>query len=403
MPQPDRQEPPLRILSVSSSRADVGIFRPLWREMARHQDIESHVLVTGMHIGSEDAACHQIPAVTVCHIAGSDLGGGDAAQAAAGMADIMAGAAQVYGAVMPDLILVIGDRLDMAPAAFAAVPFNIPLAHVHGGELTEGALDDRLRHAVTKLAHLHFTANTDAARRISRMGEEAWRIHVCGAPGLDTLNDVLPMDRAAVFRALGLADTGPLRLATLHPETNSSDPVAPMIATLDALRQAPALPTVFTAPNSDPGGAQMRDLVMRFAEQNPWATYRETLGSELYVNAMRHAGVMIGNSSSGIVEAPLLGLPVINIGNRQSGRLAANNVMACASDPDEIAALLNRLAASAYRRQPASFPYGDGRAAPRIVAALRSLGRSKRLLRKVFDAGEHGFAAPWGDAVRFAS
>lgn len=403
MPQPDRQKRSLRILSVSTSRADIGIFRPLWREMARHQDIESHVLLTGMHIGNEDAAHRQMPAGMACHVIGSDLGGGDAQHAAAGMADIMAGAAQVYGAVSPDLILVIGDRLDMAPAAFAAVPFNIPLAHVHGGELTEGAVDDRLRHAVTKFAHLHFTANTEAARRVSRMGEEAWRIHVCGAPGLDTLNDAPPMTRAAVFEALGLADAGPLRLVTVHPETNSADPLAPMTAVLEALRQVPALPTVFTAPNSDPGGAQMRELISRFAEQNTWSAYRDTLGSDLYVNVMRQAGVMIGNSSSGLVEAPLVGLPVINIGNRQGGRLAADNVMTCASDAGEIAALLNRLTASAYRRLPVSFPYGDGQAAPRIVAVLRSLGRHERLLGKIFEATEHRFAAPWDDVVRAAS
>lgn len=403
MLQPDRQKRPLRILSVSSSRADIGIFRPLWREMAGHQDIEQHVLLTGMHIGSEDAARRQIPVSAVCHVAGCDLGGGGAHQAAAGMADIMAGAAQTYGSISPDLILVLGDRLDMAPAAFAAVPFNIPLAHVHGGELTEGAVDDQLRHAVTKLAHLHFTANADAARRVSRMGEESWRIHVCGAPGLDTLNDVPHMARAAVFEALGLADTGPLHLVTVHPETNSADPLAPMMATLEALRRMPALPTVFTAPNSDPGGAQMRESASRFAEQHAWTVYHDTLGSDLYVNVMRQAGVMIGNSSSGIVEAPLVGLPVINIGNRQGGRLAADNVMTCSSHADEVVALLNRLRASAYRRLPTSFPYGDGHAASRIVAILRKLGGDERLLGKIFDATEHDFAAPWDDAVRAVS
>lgn len=340
-----------------------------------------------------------IPHSASLHRGGADLCGAGAADCATAMSEIGAAAARVYEAVAPDLVLIVGDRLDMAPAAMAAVPFNVPLAHLHGGELTLGALDDRLRHAMSKLAHLHFAATTDAACRLSQMGEEPWRIKVTGAPGLDTLSAVAKMGRTAFMREVGLPERPRLHLVTVHPETNAANPAAVLEVVLQALSEE-AVSTLVTAPNSDPGGADMRARILAFVEDNPSATFRDTLGSRLYANALRHADVMLGNSSSGLIEAPLFGLPVINIGNRQEGRVRCDNVIDCAADSNSVTDALRRLENQGFPRSDLrQSPYGDGMAGPRIAAVLSNPPPRERLLRKVFSTQSSDFVAPWKAAA----
>jgi UDP-hydrolysing UDP-N-acetyl-D-glucosamine 2-epimerase len=388
---------PRRIASISSSRADLGILAPVWRAVAALPGVTLELFLTGTHVGNDEAARAAAPHGVRCIVGGADLGGTDGPTAAVRMTEIARAAANAFAAIRPDLVIAVGDRLDMAPAVLAAVPFNVPVAHLHGGELTEGAVDDRLRHAITKLAHLHFAANVDAAERLFRMGEEAWRIHVVGGPGLDTLHAVPDLGRAETLRRLGCSADGPVRLVTLHPETNAADPLAPLDATLAALDRLPPASTVFTGPNADPGGAELRARILAFAADRPWTSFRESLGSEVYVNAMRQAAVMIGNSSSGIIEAPVLGLPAVNVGARQRSRIVGTNVVNC-GDADAIVAALDRLAASGFARVAPSYPYGDGKASGRIAAALASLPDRRRLLEKRFADGAAGFAAPWAAA-----
>lgn len=370
-----------RILSISSSRADVGILLPVWRALAADSGCELHVLLTGMHAASASAAI--VPPGVAVHRGGADLGGAAPEGAAAAMASILAHAGGVYADVRPDAVLVIGDRLDMIPAALAAVPFNLPLAHLHGGEITEGALDDRLRHAISKLAHLHFVSTPVARRRLLAMGEEDWRIHVTGAPGLDSLRSAPALTRRAFLEAVGFAaepsDSG-FRLVTVHPETNADDPLAPLHAVLAALDMRPGL-TLFTAPNSDPGGSTMREMIAKFVAARGWARYRETLGPELYPNALRHAGVMVGNSSSGIVEAGLFGLPVIDVGDRQKGRESGRNVIHVRASAGDVSNALAALGEKPVRIETESV-YGDGMSGPRVAAALLGALASPDLRRK---------------------
>jgi UDP-hydrolysing UDP-N-acetyl-D-glucosamine 2-epimerase len=271
----------------------------------------------------------------------------------------------------PDLVLVMGDRLDMLPAAAATLPANLPLAHLHGGELTEGAIDDRIRHALTKLAHLHLVSCGSAKARVRAFGEEPWRIVETGAPGLDTLLAAPDMTRADFLHAVGLAAitgaTKGFRLVTVHPETNAPAPLAPLQAVLAALDRHP-MPTLITAPNSDPGGAAMKEMIAGFVGLRPWALSVDTLGPRLYPSALRHASLMLGNSSSGIVEAGLFGLPVIDVGGRQRGRERGRNVRHVASDAAAI-----RVAEAAILANPERIidcPYGDGKAGPRVAEAM---------------------------------
>ena len=195
-----------RILSVSSSRADIGALAPVWRALAAAPEVDLHVFLTGMHMADDAAARAALPSGVTSHSGGADLGGGSPAMAASAMARIEADAGALCANVRPDLVLVMGDRLDMLPAATATLPFNLPLAHLHGGEITEGAVDDRIRHALTKLAHIHCVSTERARGRLLMMGEDDGAIHVTGAPGLDTLKSVPAMSSDAFSAEVGLND-----------------------------------------------------------------------------------------------------------------------------------------------------------------------------------------------------
>jgi UDP-hydrolysing UDP-N-acetyl-D-glucosamine 2-epimerase len=369
-----------RVLSVSSSRADVGILGPVWAALAACDGVELHVFLTGMHRAADAPPTDDIPAGARVHEGGADLGGDTGSHAADAIASITRSAADVYAEVVPDLVLVTGDRLDMLPAAVASLPFNLPLAHLHGGEVTEGAVDDRVRHAITKLAHLHCVASEGARARLRAMGEEDWRITVTGAPGLDTLKAAPEMSAADLAAALDLPDVAGLRLVTVHPETNADDPLAPLDAVLGALAARPA-PTLFTAPNSDPGGAEMRRRLDAFVAANDWAHFRDTLGSRLYPNALRQAVLMVGNSSSGVIEAGLFGLPVIDVGGRQMGRERGENVVTVPSDAKAVIAALDSLGPTPARAALGT-PYGDGASGPRVAEAVAAMPSGRGALVK---------------------
>ena len=216
----------MRVLSISCGRSDLGILAPVWRALTDQAGVELHVLLTGAHVSDDTAGRAALPEGAVGHTAGADLGGANEATATDAMASILEAAGQLALRLKPDRALVIGDRLDMFPATLGLVPLNVPIVHLHGGELTYGALDDRIRHSITKLAHLHCAATVQAAVRITGMGEEPWRITVTGAPGLDTLIARPALGQDDFARDVGLPSAAGLRLVTVHPETNASAPLA---------------------------------------------------------------------------------------------------------------------------------------------------------------------------------
>lgn len=380
-----------RLLSVTSGRADIGILSPVWQALTDRAGIDLHVLATGMHMQA-GAAPVRVPEGAVLHVAGVDLGGSDGRVAGNGMAGCLAAAATVIADHDIDLVLLVGDRLDMLPAACAALPFNLPMVHLHGGELTYGAVDDRVRHALSKMAHIHLASSVDAATRLAAMGEEPWRIHVTGGPGIDNLRLAPLVDRAAFLRTVGLPEGDGFILVTVHPETNAQDAAAPLVAVLEALDKQQR-PTLITAPNSDPDGRRLQKLIDDFLPVRPWAVLRASLGRELYPSALRHAAVMLGNSSSGVVEAEYFGLPVVNVGSRQLGRPTGANVISVGNEASQVSAAL----AQALRmpRAVGGRLYGDGHAASRIADVLSSLPERARLLDKRHFQGEAQFVAPW--------
>ncbi|HLL21977.1 MAG TPA: UDP-N-acetylglucosamine 2-epimerase [Kofleriaceae bacterium] len=269
----------------------------------------------------------------------------------------------------PDALLLVGDRFETAAAALAATVARVPIVHLHGGEETAGAFDNALRHAITKLAHLHLVSHDVHARRVIAMGEDPATVHVVGAPGLDNLRRTDLATRGELEAVLGMSLVAPVVLVTLHPATLGGAPELEVAAMLAAMDRVPAT-YVITLPNVDPGAASIRTRLVAEAAK-PGRCAVDALGERRYFGLMQICDAMLGNSSSGLIEAPVLRLPVINIGDRQQGRLREPNVVDVAADVDAIETALRRALEPAFRAAlPARSTFGDGHAAARIVEIL---------------------------------
>jgi UDP-hydrolysing UDP-N-acetyl-D-glucosamine 2-epimerase len=371
---------------VTVARSDYGILRPVLRRIDEDEELRLLLLVSGTHLAPEHGLTVEeieFPiAARVELYAGSD----DAAAIAAAIGDGVRAFGAALSAQRPDILVLLGDRYEMLAAAVAALPQRIPLAHVHGGESSEGSFDESIRHALTKLSHLHFASAGLHARRLLQLGEEPWRVVVSGAPGLDALREAEPLADDELERRVGMWLNGSTLLVTYHPATLDSGDVRERArAMLDAVEES-GLPVVFTYPNADPGGVAVRELIDEYVAGHANARAVASLGSRAYVAAMRRAAAMVGNSSSGIIEAASFGLPVVNVGVRQEGRLRAPNVIDVADDRGSILGGIRKALSAEFRRSLAGLenPYGDGRAAERIVETLKRVELGPELLVKRF-------------------
>jgi UDP-hydrolysing UDP-N-acetyl-D-glucosamine 2-epimerase len=266
------------------------------------------------------------------------------------------------------------------------VPLGIPLAHVAGGERTDGAMDDSFRHAITKLSHLHFVALEDYARRVIQMGEEPWRVTVSGAPTLDNLRHVELLTPEQLENEFVLEMGVPPALVTYHPVTRELDSTAAQIEALFRGLRESGLPCVFTAPNADPRYRELLAKVAEFVASDSRHRLVRNFGSLGYYSMMKHAAVMVGNSSSGIIESASFKLPVVNVGSRQGGRLKPRNVIDVACERVEIAKGIRRAQSGTFRESLDGLvnPYGDGHAAERIVNRLMTTPLGSALIAKRF-------------------
>ena len=296
------------------------------------------------------------------------------------------GFAQAYAKHRPDILLVLGDRFEMHAAAVAALPFNIPVAHIHGGELTEGAIDDALRHSITKMSHLHFVANQVYRQRVLQMGEEPWRVTVTGSPTLDNLRctERLSAKELGARHKLRI-DPLPL-LVTFHSVTLEYEQTPWQVGELLAALDACEMPVVFTMPNADTNGRVAARMMEEFVDAHPSAQFVDNLGTKGYFSLMALAGAMVGNSSSGIIEAASFQLPVVNIGTRQRGRTRAENVIDVGNSRREVADAIREACSPDFRSRLEGIvnPYGDGHASERITARLKEIVLDGHLIRKKF-------------------
>jgi UDP-hydrolysing UDP-N-acetyl-D-glucosamine 2-epimerase len=385
---------PRRVGVVTVSRSDYGHLRPVLEGIGRAPDLQLVLFVAGMHLDAEFGSTVEEIEADGFPIAERIpmLEPGDSPEAiAVSTGRGVEGFARAFARGRPDLLVVLGDRFEMLAAAVAALPFALPVAHIHGGEVSEGAMDNQSRHAITKLAHLHFASAEAHARRIAQMGEESWRIHAVGGPGLDRVATAEPLSREAVARELDMPAHGPWLLVTFHPVTLEYRDTASHVDELLAALEKTDGTLVITYPNADTSGRLIIERLEEFAARHPGrCRVSRNLGDRLYLSLLRHADVMIGNSSSGLIEAPSFGLPVVNIGARQRGRLRGANVIDVEPERGEILRGIEAAQTPAFRARAgaAANPYGDGHAAPRIVEVLRTVPLDARLVQKRFvDAG----------------
>lgn len=371
---------------VTVGRSDYGIYRPVLREIAARDGMEVMLFVGGAHLVERFGSTvdeierdgHPIAArIDILGQEDSPLG------VAESIGGGVAGFARAFERTRPDIVLVLGDRFEMLSAGIAALPLTIPVAHLHGGETTEGAIDESMRHALTKLGHLHF-ASTDAyARRIEQLGEEPWRIVVCGAPALDAIREYTPLTEEQLAER-GVRLRGPTLLVTFHPVTLEADGTARQVDALLAAVDESGFDAVLTYPNADAGHGAVIERLERLSSDR--FTLVPSLGADAYYTLMSRAAAMVGNSSSGIIEAASFRLPVVDVGTRQRGRLRGANVIHAEPGTNAIRDAIARATSSGFRSSLASLvnPYGDGHAAPRIAETLASVPLDDRLLVKRF-------------------
>lgn len=376
-----------KIAVVTGTRAEYGLLRPVLKAIQAEPRLEVLLVVTGMHLSHEFG-------YTVGEIEGDGfridarvdmLLSSDSPEAMAKSVGLgILGMAQAWERLRPDMILVLGDRVEPLAAVIAGAYMNIPIAHIHGGDRTAGGLDESARHAITKFAHIHFPATKGSAERILGMGEDEWRVHVVGSPALDALLNEPSLGRAALADKYGLEVSGPLILVLQHPVTTEVDQASSqMRETLEAVVML-GYPAVVIYPNSDAGGRRMIEVI-REHEGRPFIKAFKSLPRSDYLGMMKVASVMVGNSSSGIIDAPSLGLPAVNIGIRQEGRERGKNVIDVGHDRQEILKGMKKAISDqgflAEVRKCES-PYGEGKTGPRIADILGRIEITPRLLQK---------------------
>jgi UDP-hydrolysing UDP-N-acetyl-D-glucosamine 2-epimerase len=365
------------IAVVTTSRADYShLYWPL-KDLAAHPGVDLKLIVLAAHLSPEyGATAHEIErdgfpiASRIECLLSSDSDVGMAKTlglAVLGLTDALA-------QMRPDLLLLIADRYEMLAPASVALTLRIPIAHIEGGEVSEGAIDDAVRNALTKMSHLHFTSTETARARVISMGEEPWRVHRAGAPSLDHLRRSKLLTRDELEHELHLTLTQPLTVVAYHPVTILHDTTAEADAVFTALDSLPGQ-VIFCYPNADAGSHALMSRIRAFCAAHPNAHLFLNLPSITYWSLLHESTALVGNSSSGIMEAASFALPVVNVGMRQQGRERGPNILDTEPTVDSIRAQLVRAHDSAFRTTLTGMRnlYGDGHAAERIVEVLTTM------------------------------
>ncbi len=366
-----------KICFVTGTRAEYGLLKPLMQRFKADAGFELQLLVTGAHLSPEFGRTFKQIETDGFEISAKVemLLSGDTAQAIVKSMGVgMIGYADAFEQLQPDLVVVLGDRYEILAVASAALIYQIPLAHLHGGEVTEGAYDDAIRHAITKMAQLHFTATEDYARRVVQLGEAPENVIVSGAPGVDNILAMPLMEQEALEASLGLKLKPQTFLVTFHPETSTgADAAVQYQEVLNGIADARTADMlfIFTKANADTNGRVINEMTARFAAGNPESVFLfDSLGVLRYLSLLRFCKAMIGNSSSGILEAPAMGIPTINIGDRQKGRIMAESIFQTGVNANEIANAIQMLAGNTRSFSRSSI-YGNGSATSKIYETIR--------------------------------
>lgn len=376
-----------RIAVVTGSRAEYGLLTPLLKRFRIRDDVTLQLVVTGSHLSEEFGRTDReierdgFPVAARVEMVPDDDGASSTIRA---IARGVAGFGEALKRLNPDLLVLTGDRYEMLAAAQAALVMRLPVGHIFGGDTTAGAFDEAIRHSISKMSHLHFVCNEAAARRVRQLGEDPATIFNVGSLGVDAILQTPLVGQTELQWQLGFHFLRRNLLVTFHPVTLSEDNgLSQCRALLQALdRLGDGFGLVFTMPNADPGGRRLAREIEAFVSGRPHARAYASLGRQLYLSTMAQVDAVIGNSSSGLYEAPTLKRATVNVGDRQQGRIMAESVLSCEAEPGQIIRAIEK--AMKLDCSAVVNPYGDGRAAERIVAELLRPRDQARLVKKRF-------------------
>lgn len=381
----------IKIQVLTGTRADFGLLRNLMTRLDSHPEFSLETIVTGTHFSDEfGETWHEILAsgLSITHridmLSASDTEAGVASSTGLAIMKF----SELFDRERPDLLVILGDRFEALAGAVAAFLMRIPIAHIAGGEKTEGALDDSLRHAITKLSSLHFVAAEEYAKRVRQLGETPETVFNVGAIGFDSINSLTLLNRDELSKMIDFDITAsPFFLCTMHPETTGESDIAsffaPLAESLDRFRRFKVL---VTKANADSGGRQLNELWDRYAASRPERVkVVASLGQRAYLSALEAAELVIGNSSSGIIEAPRLGTPTVNIGSRQQGRLRAPSILDAPNQETAIVPAIQSALEPEFKKMSSLkvSPYGEPGASKKIVQTILTTNVA-RLLPKSF-------------------
>ena len=379
-----------KISVFTGTRAEYGLLFHLMKEIQAHKSFELQTIVSGAHLSTEfgntwrsiETDGFQITS-KVDMLLSSDSSEGITKSMGIGMI----GMADAIKKNKPDLLVILGDRYEALVAAQSAMIAGIPIAHLHGGESSEGAIDESIRHSITKMSHLHFTAANEYRNKVIQLGEQPSSVWSVGATGLDNIQKLKKLRKNQISKKLNIDLKGPIFVVTYHPVTlenkDSSHKLQQLLDILNTYKGS----IIITGANADTGNNSLRKICQDFSKKNPVSTtYKESLGVNLYLNLLRYADVVVGNSSSGLIEAPSIGVPTVNIGKRQMGRLCAPSVINAKESNKSINAAITLALSNRHKRlsKLKKTPYGEPGAAKKIIDILLKTNFDNLLQKKFF-------------------
>lgn len=376
-----------KVSVLTGTRAEYGLLKPVMDEIKKHPNLDLKIIVTGMHLSEEfgktideikndgfeiTKEIEMIPKDDSSYSMAKSIGEG------------IMGISDAFDDLEPDVLIVLGDRTEALAATVAAAYMNVVIAHIHGGDKSKAGLDESARHAITKFAHIHFPASKKSAKRIRKMGEEKWRINTVGAPGLDTALNADLLDKDEVENKFKIDLKEPLLLVVQHSVSTQPEKAEDQIEeTLKAIKEL-SYQTIIIYPNADAGGRKIIKKIKEYEKFSFIRTY-ENLSHKEYLSLLDYGDVLVGNSSSGIIESPSFNLPVVNIGIRQDGRECAENIIDVNHDKEKIKESIKRcLFDEEFKKKVNNCknPYGEGEASKKIVNILDKISIDDKLLQK---------------------
>lgn len=380
-----------RVCVITGTRAEYGLLRPLMKRINENNELVLQLIVTGMHLSSEFGLTYKEiksdgfeieEKIEILLSSDTPVG------ISKSMGLAMISFAESFSRLKPDIIVVLGDRYEIFAAASAASIARIPIAHLHGGETTEGAFDEAFRHSITKMSHLHFTSTEEYRRRVIQLGEDPNNVYNVGAIGIENIRTIKLLSQKELESSINFRFGQNMALVTFHPVTLESSTAERQFKNLlDALDKITDLKLIFTKTNSDTDGRAINRLIDEYASRNnAKAIAFSSMGQLKYLSAMKYAKMVIGNSSSGIIEAPSFKIPTINIGDRQKGRIQAKSIINCKPTRQGIYGALIKALSQEFRQEIKNVinPYGDGLVSDKIIIEIEKRLNKGIDLKKVF-------------------